>query len=244
MKAYWAVLVERSVNSHTLMSLLDVSIHARKENILRINTHYRRVDDARNMITSIFWQNTNDDADVVVMLDNDHIFPFDVVNRLVAKCDRDHEVVGALAFRRSKPHDPCFYRLDTNGRATDIPMNFDGSLVKCDIVGTGAIAIRRSALRKLADAGFDWPWFRFIYQPGIGNYIQRTEDWNFGLECMKAGIPHWCDTSTQIPHITDELVVAESWQREIQWGFENPEEFEKRYSALGMKITPKQGDPS
>lgn len=238
MKGLWAVLVERNVNSHTVMSLLDVSIHARQAGVLRINTHYRRVDDARNMITHIFWDHCKDDEDVVVMLDNDHIYPHDIVPRLMARCDAEHEVVGALAFRRSKPHDPCFYNLDAAGRAANIPLNFDGSLVKCDIVGTGAIAIRRSALRKLKEAGFDWPWFRFIYQPGVENKIQRTEDWNFGLECQKIGISHWCDTSIMIPHITEELVVAESWQREIQWGVEHPDEFEKKYSELGMKITP------
>lgn len=240
MKALWAVLVERNVNSHTVMSLLDVSIHARQAGVLRINTHYRRVDDARNAITSIFYQHCKDDDDVVVMLDNDHVFPHNIIPDLISKCDAEHEVVGALAFRRSKPHDPCFYRLDANGRASDIPLNFDGSLVKCDIVGTGAIAIRRSALRKLSEAGFDWPWFRFIYQPGIENKIQRTEDWNFGLECRKIGISHWCDTSILIPHITEDLVVVESWQREIQWGMEHPEEFEKKYSELGMKITPRE----
>lgn len=239
MKALWAVLVERNVNSNAVMSLLDVSVHARNAGILRINTHYRRIDDARNNVAKIFWTHCNDDADVLVMLDNDHIFPHDIVPRLVQKCDREHEVVGALAFRRSKPHDPCFYTLDKNGRATDVPINFDGSLVKCDIVGTGAIAIRRSAFRKLADNGFDWPWFRFIYQPGIENSIQRTEDWNFGLECQRIGISHWCDTSIMIPHITEELVVADSWRHEIAWGMENPKEFEERYKELGMIITPK-----
>lgn len=243
MKALWAVLVERNVNSHTVMSLLDVSIHARQAGVLRINTHYRRVDDARNMITSMFYQHfkdgTDDDA-VVVMLDNDHIYPADIVPNLVSRCDAEHEVVGALAFRRSKPHDPCFYMLDDNGHARDIPLGFDGSLVKCDIVGTGAIAIRRSALRKLQAAGFDWPWFRFIYQPGIQNRIQRTEDWNFGLECKRAGISHWCDTSIMIPHITDDMVVADHWFREIEWGAKNPAEFERRYSELGMKIGQKE----
>jgi hypothetical protein len=243
MKGLWAVLVERNVNSHTVMSLLDVSVHARHENILRINTHYRRVDDARNMITRMFWEyfkgDEHDDA-VVVMLDNDHVYPHDIVPRLVSRCDAEHEVVGALAFRRSKPHDPCFYRLNEQGHASDIPLSFDGSLVKCDIVGTGAIAIRKSALRKLRDAGFDWPWFRFIYQPGIENMIQRTEDWNFGLECRKIGVSHWCDTSIVIPHITEDMIVEDHWFREISWGAEHPEDFSKRYAQLGMKISPKE----
>lgn len=244
MKGLWAVLVERNVNSHTVMSLLDVSIHARHAGILRINTHYRRVDDARNMITNIFWErykNDPEDDAVVVMLDNDHIYPHAIVPRLVSLCDAEHEVVGALAFRRSKPHDPCFYRLNDQDVASDIPLSFDGSLVQCDIVGTGAIAIRMSALRKLKAAGFDWPWFRFIYQPGVENRIQRTEDWNFGLECRRIGISHWCDTSTVIPHITEHMIIADDWMREIQWGSEHPEEFEKMYKELGMKISAKEG---
>ncbi|NBS37158.1 MAG: anthranilate phosphoribosyltransferase, partial [Actinobacteria bacterium] len=71
-----------------------------------------------------------------------------------------HEVVGALAFRRSKPHDPCFYRLNEQGHASDIPLSFDGSLVQCDIVGTGGDnsgSVNVSTMTSLVVAGAGVP---------------------------------------------------------------------------------------
>ncbi len=239
MRGYYCVLMERTVNADAAISLLDVAIHAHHHKFLRINMAYKRVDDARNTAAMLFWQHSKDDDDVLVMLDNDHTHPATIVAHLASKCDAEHEVVGALMFRRSLPHDPCFYHLDADNKVSSVPMSFDGvSLVKCDIVGTGAIAIRRSAFRKLAEAGFDWPWFRFIYQPGLENKIQRSEDWNFGLECRRIGIPHWCDMSIVSPHIGQTLIGPDDWVRVVEEGMKDPEKFAETYKELGMKFVP------
>lgn len=241
MKGYYAILMERSVQADAVVHMLDVAIHAHHHKFLRINQGHKRVDDARNTASLLFWQHSGHDSDVLVMLDNDHVHPADIVPRLASKCDEQHEVVGALMFRRSLPHDPCYYHLDEDGKATNVPMHFDGeSLVKCDIVGTGAIAIRRSAFRKLREAGFEWPWFRFIYQPGMENKIQRSEDWNFGLECRKIGISHWCDTSTISPHIGQILIGPQEWIDVVEDGMKDPDAFAAKYKELGMHFVKKE----
>lgn len=240
MKALWFSPMERYVNAHAVTALLDVSIHAHHHGAKRINMAYCAIDDARNKACKIFWNNFTDDDDVLVMLDNDHTHPAHIVPHLMSRCDAEHEVVGALAFRRSAPHDPCFYFLNEGGNA-DVATSFNGSMVKCDIVGTGAIAIRRSALRKLAESGFQWPWFRFSYKEGMHNEIRTSEDWNFGLTCRKAGISHWCDTSIMTPHLGEMMITQNDWFNELEQGMKDPDAFEKKYEMLGFKL-PRDGD--
>lgn len=238
MRIYYAIPMERSVQCDAVVSLLDVAIHAHHNKALRINMGYKRVDDARNSAAKLFLSHSKSEDDVLVMLDNDHTHPAHIVPHLASKVDAEHEVVGALMFRRSLPHDPCFYKLGEDNRVVDVPTTFDGSLVRCDIVGTGAIAIRRSVFTKLDMNGFRWPYFRFVYNEGED--IQRSEDWNFGLECRKAGIPHWCDTSIMSPHIGQFLIGPDEWIKELSWGIEHPQEFEERYKLLGMKLAEKE----
>jgi hypothetical protein len=241
-RVYYSIPLERSVQADAVVAMFDVVVHAlHNAKALRINCAYKRVDDARNYIAGMFYEHSKDDDDVLVMLDNDHIHPKNIVAHLAEKCDAEHEVVGALMFRRSLPHDPCFYTLDDEGKSKDVALSFDGkSLVKCDIVGTGAIAIRRSAFRKLAEAGFDWPWFRFIYQPGLENKIQRSEDWNFGLECKRVGIPHWCDMSIMSPHIGTNLIGPNEWLAVVQEGLKDPEKFAQDFKEIGLHFKPKE----
>ena len=237
MKAFWYVPVERSLNSNAASALLDVSALAARHGVNRIAMPYKRVDDARNSASRIFWHHSDSDEDVLVMLDCDHVHPSHIVPHLVARCDAEHEVVAALAFRRSLPHDPCMYHVDASGATHSIPTSFTGEMMQCDIVGTGAIAIRRSAFRKLSENGYQWPWFRFSYKDGFENEVQNSEDWNFGLACMKTGISHWCDSSIVTPHIDEYLVTPQSWFDVLMEGAKDPEAFSRKYEKLGMTLS-------
>lgn len=240
MRIFWTVLMERSIGQWAVLSLLDVAGVAALYKAVRFGLQYQRVDMARNNAVRLFLQHAKADDDVLIMLDADHTHPKEIVPHLANRCDAEHEVVGALAFRRSIPHDPCFYTLNEAGKA-DVPTEFTGGLQKCDIVGTGAIAIRRSVFRKLDAAGFPWPYFRFTYKDGLENEIQRTEDWQFGLNCKAAGIPHWVDTSIVTPHITDQLVDAQSWFDTLREAAANPEAANAKFKMLGMTFQ-KEGD--
>lgn len=129
--------MERSIQQNAVLSLLDVAGIAAMAGAVRINREYQRVDMARNDAVKTFLKNTKDDGDVLIMLDCDHLYPRDIIPKLAKSCDYLHEVVGALAFRRSLPYDPVFYDLNDEGKAT-IPTSFTGGMVRCDIVGTEA----------------------------------------------------------------------------------------------------------
>lgn len=232
--------MERSIQQNAVLSLLDVAGIAAMAGAVRINREYQRVDMARNDAVKTFLKNTKDDGDVLIMLDCDHLYPRDIIPKLAKSCDYLHEVVGALAFRRSLPYDPVFYDLNDEGKAT-IPTSFTGGMVRCDIVGTGSIAIRRSVFTKLDKAGFPWPYFRFSYRDGFENEVQRTEDWNFGLNCKAAGIAHWVNQDVMIPHLTVKQITHEDWFATLKEAEERPAEAEAKYAKLGMTFT-KEGN--
>lgn len=231
--------MERSVGQHAVGAMLDVAQVAGIVGAVRIPMQYQRVDMARNNIVKVFLKHSKSEDDVVIMLDADHTHPNDIIPRLAKQVDATHEVVAALAFRRSKPHDPVMYRaVKTGGEkdGSDIPTSFSGKLERCDITGTGAIAIRRSVFTKLDQAGHPWPYFRFTYKDGLSEVIQRTEDWNFGLDCMDAGVPHWVDTGLITPHITEHLITERNWFDTLEEATRDPEKFAKDYAMLGMEI--------
>lgn len=233
MNIFWNVLMERSIQQNAVLSLLDVAGVAAMYKAKRINMEYQRTDMARNNAVKAFLKHSTGEDDVLVMLDCDHTHPREIVPALANACDAGHEVVGALAFRRSKPHDPCFYILNEHGKA-DVPTSFPGGMVRCDIVGTGAVAIRRSVFTKLDAAGFPWPYFYYSYK--AGEDIQRSEDWQFGLNCKAAGISHWVNQDIVIPHLTVKAIDERDWFAVLQYGVEHPEQFAKEYAMLGMTI--------
>jgi hypothetical protein len=232
--------MERSIDQHAVLALLDVAGAATMKGCKRIHMEYQRTDNARNTAVRVFLKNTTDDADVLVMLDADHRHPTPIVPYLASACDAEHEVVGALAFRRSLPHDPCFYTLH-EGQPADVPTGFTTGLRKCDIVGTGAIAIRRSVFKKLDANGFRWPYFRYIYNEA--DEIQRSEDWHFGLECQKAGIAHWVAQDMMTPHLASKEITHASWFETLDWAVANPEEANAKYASIGFSFKVGNNEP-
>jgi hypothetical protein len=226
--------MERAIGQEAAGALLDVAAVAALCSARRIALPYQRTDMARNTAARILMTQGKSDEDVLVMLDADHTHPRDIVRRLATQVDAEHEVVGALAFRRSEPHDPCAYTFGADGVTVDVRTTFSGGLERCDIVGTGAVAIRRSAFRKLAEAGKAWPWFRYTYQEGIENKLQRSEDWQFGLDCREVGIPHWVDTGYITPHLTTHEITDADWTAQLERIANDPAAAESKYNLLGM----------
>jgi hypothetical protein len=198
------MLMERTIPSEAVMAAFGVALHCAKQDYSMILTGYARTDVARNKLVAAFMEATEDDDDVLVMLDADHTHPMDIVERLVS---HGEGVVGALAFRRGAPFDPCFYVRQDDGSLAQ-PVEFAG-LHEGTVVGTGAIAIRRYVFKALEAAGFSFPFFRYIYEDQTMNF--PSEDMYFGYICEKAGISHFCDTGCVTPHLITSQVDQTSW---------------------------------
>lgn len=238
-KVFWALLLERSVQEHNVQAMLDVAARAGHNEYVRIFHPYGRTDLARNNMVKIFLEQAADPNDVLIMLDADHTHPFDILERLAAH-PAEIGVVGALAFRRGLPHFPCFFVRDGQGAYHIIAEWEPGGLLKGTIVGTGAIAIKRWVFEQLKASGFEWPFFRYTYAPN--GPVQPSEDIYFGECCEQCGIPHYCDTAIETPHLAVGEIDSSSWK---QWQDDHPESAEPGYDASALfapKFTP-DGQP-
>lgn len=202
-RVFWAVLMERTIQQEAVQSLLDIAMTAGALGAMRIGLSYTRTDRARNRIASAFLDMSKHSDDVLVMLDCDHAHPPDVISRLSA---RSEGVVGALAFRRSFPHEPMWFVRHEDGRLRS-PGEYEPIVYQCDAVGTGAIAIKRWVFDKLKEAGADY-FFKYEYFPGG---ISPSEDMWFARLCEEAGIKHHVDCSLVTPHLATLAVDNQTW---------------------------------
>lgn len=207
---YWSVLPDKTIGEYAFIACLALASRAGNMGYSYITANCQRTDVARNRLCSAFRKIAEHPNDVLVMLDCDHTHPHDIIERLVAN-DPAKGVVGALAFRRGEPYFPCFFMRGENGTIQQ-PLQFTGGLMPCTIVGTGAIAIRRWVLDKLAESGYDVP---FLYEYNdlmhqTGEY--QSEDVSFGYRCEKVGISHWCDTGLVTPHLTTSAIDQHTWE--------------------------------
>jgi hypothetical protein len=216
---FWSVLMERSIQELGVRSLLQIASVNGALGYKQIMTGYARTDVARNKIVKVFLEQTHDPNASLVMLDCDHNHPVDIVKRLTQYPD-EIGVIGALAFRRGQPFDPCFYIRTEDGLVC--PVDF-GGVMKGAAVGTGAICIKRWVFEKLSASGWHYPYFRYEYGEGDEKYNADfpSEDMVFARACEDRGIAHWCDTSLITPHLTTAEIDQESWLQYLQ---DNPDE--------------------
>lgn len=216
-KVFWCVPMERSIQEYAAQSLLNVAANCGAHGYDRIFLPYMRVDTARNWYTQTFLDNTSDDNDTLVMLDCDMTYPVDIVHRLA---NYPVGVVGGLYFRRSEPYDPLMYLRNPETGMLHAIMQWDqgAKLIQCDVVATGAIAIKRWVFKHLEEKGIKPPFFRYGYTDS--SMAHPTEDVYFGVACQMAGIPHYCDVGVDIRHLTVADVSKNTW---TDWLADHPE---------------------
>ena len=224
------MLKERMVPEPAVTSLEAIAYQAGIHGYHKIQSTYARTDFARNNICKLFLELSSHDDDVLVMLDNDHIHPENVVELLATKA-HDIGVCGALAFRRGEPYDPLFFLRDPNRAQLFNPAELDfGQVYQCAIVSTSAIAIKRWVFMALAAHGYGWPWFKYEYTEGM-----PSEDMYFGKICEQSGIPHYVDTNIIIPHLTWGAVERGMFEKYKEL---HPEKVKALFSpAEGVNIT-------
>ena len=239
---FWAVLLERSIQEWAVQSLLNVALDAGGIGAKRMILPYMATDAARNRLVRAFCEMTQEPDDVLIMLDCDHTHPQRILQMLAR-----HKVgvVGALAFMRHPPHNPCAFVRGKDGKLHAMATweQADG-LIECSIVGTGAIAIKRWVFDRLAKAGMEPPYFRYEYN---NDKQHRTEDMYFGACCEAANISHYVDIGCEIPHLTTGEITHDSWS---EWLNDNPDQMtpaedmgRSKAETLQQALDALKGDP-
>ena len=213
-----AVLPERHgvASSETLFDLIAIAQRGHPF----IRTQYARTDLQRNKLAEHLLQT---DFTHVLMLDADHRYPPDIVERLTrwvrpklttddrrpttaANDGAERLVVAGLAFRRCEPYDPNVYLVDRERHELLQPAEWGKGLMPVDIAGTAAMLISRTVFERLPK-----PWFAMDYS-GAADGKWPGEDIWFCERCREAGIRIWVDTTTICPHLREGWVDQRTYE--------------------------------
>lgn len=208
-KVYWAVPRERMIYDRAALALERVAAYCELRGFINIQATYAATDASREMFTRMFEKLSESPDDVLVMLDNDHDHPEDVVERLAQVFNVG--VVSALCRRRGDELDALIYRRNPETGRLDRVIEWEtDTIVQTDMGGAGAIAIRRWVFDKLREKYGIRYWF---WQYAYDNDCQDRpgEEVRFASMCEHAGIKMAVHTGVNCPHLiltTVEKIIA------------------------------------
>jgi glycosyltransferase involved in cell wall biosynthesis len=172
------------VHADFAMSLALLAHAAKDLDLVFLNGKNSIVSTARNQIVRAAQEL---EAEWLLFLDSDLIFPPDTLKRLLA---HSHDIVGATYRRRTAPNDMLGATL--RPEADD----YESGLVEMSYIPTGCLLVRLSVFEK-----FSSPVFRFAVDEERGETI--GEDYLFSTEARQHGHRLWCDIdlSKSLGHI-------------------------------------------
>lgn len=145
---------------------------------------------------------TDQGFDWLVQLDDDAVFPPDLIRRLLS---HNKEIVTTLAYQRKPPHLPCIFTLNEEG-LHGVPM--EGmertGLRRVDASGFHCSLMSTKVIKKLRAAGIKQ------YYGGFDNKV--GEDFAICHNLKKIDQPVYCDTDLISGHIGEAIVVDDAYR--------------------------------
>lgn len=165
-----------------------------------ISTFRDNVTFARNKIAT---KALNQGADYLLFLDDDMVFKPDLLVNLLK---HDKNIVGAMTFIRTEPHEPSFYTRNSDGETFNpIYIWKPKALVECDAIGMAATLIKRVVFEKMKEDSQE--------KHGVwGFYEGYAEDLNFCSRATSFGVKIFCDTSQIAGHISTKIIGYEDYK--------------------------------
>lgn len=153
----------------------------------------------------------NEGYDILVMIDDDAIFPPDTVGRLYQHFSKTVDgkpvdMVSALAYQRMVPYNPCIFETDLEGKGRVLEGYERTGLRRVDASGMHLTMLRTSVIKRFREAGV------MNYFGGFENKF--GEDIAFSANMKKLGIPMYCDTDFVAGHIGSSVVVDEAFRKD------------------------------
>lgn len=137
------------------------------------------------------------DTTHILFVDSDTVLPYDMIARFLKFMEMDHiDMMSGIYYQKSMPFRTTqFMEFDevqfTRIRVADYP---EGSLVKIESAGAGALLIKREVFDKIEP-----PYYRFIMSESGVKYL--GEDIHFFRKTEEAGLNLYVDTSIICQHI-------------------------------------------
>lgn len=178
------------------------------------------VHQARNRLV---YEALQFEADYMLWLDCDHVFPVDTINRLLG---HGKQIVGCNYARRvfSGPTSPVAAKLGREGLPVGERLCYTtkekaeaGELEKVDHMGMGVTLMHMSVIEQIKDhcGGNFMPLFHWEpVEEGSGQVF--GEDAYFFKKCREAGVDVWCDhgLSWEVGHISKNVLTHAHCERQ------------------------------
>jgi GT2 family glycosyltransferase len=152
--------------------------------------------------------------DWLVQIDDDAVFPSDVLRRLLA---HQKDVVCALAYQRKSPYLTCAFEIDEKGLLGKPLEGIEHTgLRRVDVSGFHVSIMRTSVIKRLRDGLKDEK--GEVITPGTRQYyggfeLKVGEDFAMCLNLKKVGINVYLDTDLIAGHIGESIVVDEAFKK-------------------------------
>lgn len=164
------------------------------------------VYDSRNKLASYAVQM---EADYILWLDSDMVFPPDILERMMAVLDEHKEIdiLSGLYFRRTTPFTPVlFNNLERNGDEVkfDEFKEVPEELFEIGGCGFGCVLMRTDCLLTIAAKEQQGNWFTPLANAG--------EDCAFCIRARENGYRIFCDPSVSLGHMAFAPVTKEFYQ--------------------------------
>ncbi len=153
---------------------------------------YERVmiDSARNLIAE---KALEGGYDWILYLDDDMTFSPDIFFNLASY---DKDIIGALAFKREQPFEPCVYKKREDGNMYSV---FPKKMMDVDAIGSAGLLIKTDVLKKI-----EFPWFETGYNSDKEHF---SVDFDFCRKAKEAGFKIWCDPDISMGHIGSPPII-------------------------------------
>lgn len=170
-----------------------------------------RTDKNRNVILK---QALELNADYILWLDADMVFPQDIVEKYL---EHPFHVIGCLYFKRSEPYDPVAYirNNDINSLNPWYSLNPDkldtDTVYEIDGLGFGGMMVDLNVYRKMGDD--KWMNYDKGFHLPEKNRDGSTHDLVFCRNAQKYGYKIQLHTGVMPGHIAEKVVTVEDWRK-------------------------------
>jgi hypothetical protein len=161
------------------------------------------------------------EGDWILFIDDDMVWQPDAVKRLITRfTENDLDMLGALCFRRSLPHQPTlFMREKPTAGNYNFLEDWDNGIVEVDATGMAFVVIHKRVFERIADSPMPPLEMRrnmtppnfFRWEGSLG------EDLRFCQDAKTAGNRIWVDTDIEIGHVAEITIGKREFMREMAY---------------------------